>query len=947
MNAKAQTGFACPCATGTNDFNVDAAGRTLGAIIAAMELPATLPTGSCVAIRGLIQINQAYTINGAEMRMQPGSEILMKNNVHLNIQNSNIHGCDTMWIGITLEQGRLTFDNNDISDAQWAIRWRCLSTTSQPCIPATRRMNVTNSRFDRNHIGIHVVPIGGVPLPSLAFTNTTIHSDTFTCSGNLLPRFDAGLPNYQQTNAYAAMDINTTTSTFNIGSTNAAESILISSDENNGIRNGIIARNCGSRFYIENVDILDPVGGVGTGTVNLTSPEGIGILLESIANAYVFDGTTLSSDRGIYAQGGFQLQVRRNVFTSDFIAFHIMGAAPNATIENNKFVEYEHNGVRAESANAIGTLIVNSDTFLHSHPVFQNPTTTPNSTAVAIIGTSGTFGGIGNKVISNSIFDIDAQDVAINLLADSRYSIINNNVAYGSGGSGFSNNQGIIHINGNDNFLYGNHIVEDVNSKPQNSYSVIAGENVVLCCNTTERSVRGVYFEGNCDNSKLRHTGFGEHFRALFCNAATIMGVQTIAANLWPPVTPPGSQDVEHLGVDAEVIGSLFTVPSPIAAPYWPDNIITPNATVNWFNIDTLGTNPVCGSDEECAPSFLMLLGGGEEELTENNRVAAESGYEHERYGDMLNWETRRSLYAKLMRNPALLGEDESIAGFYETASGSAIGDFHAVWEAAKSIGRLTEEESAAMEAFSLEVDAQHARLSVVDALFATTEDPEEIAELEADREAILETLGEVNAGILEILETEKARSKELAASLYTQNATLDAAILPAQNEKALNQVIFEMAAEGVQELNDEQFEVVAAIANQCPLDGGHSVYRARAIYERKQPGGFMDSLLCLQIQELARPGAQGFMAQNNRTSVFPNPAANELSVRIPTDLVGNTISLRLHTLTGQPALYYFDSESAETLQKLDVSALTAGVYTLTVRVDGQVIGTHKVILIK
>ncbi|MDZ4705992.1 MAG: hypothetical protein SH848_18845, partial [Saprospiraceae bacterium] len=532
MNAKAQEGFACPC-TESGSVNIDAgAGTNISTFLGATT------TNTCIAIRGRLIVNQNSTLTNCELRMQPGAEIFMNANTHLNITDSDLSGCDTMWIGITLEQGRLTFDNNDISDAQWAIRWRCLSTPSQPCIPASRRMNVTNSRFDRNHIGIHVVPVGVAPLPSLSFTNSTIHSDTFTCSSNLLPKFDAGLPNYQQTNAYAAMDINSTTSTFNIGSTNAAESILISSDENNGIRNGIIARNCGGRLFIRNVDISDPVGGVGTGAINLASPEGIGILLESNnANVYIFDGTTLLSDRGIYAQGGALLDAKRNVFTNDFIAFNINGAAPNAIIENSRFVEYEHNGVRVDNGNIMGSLIINSDTFMHSHPVFQNPTTTPNSTAVAIIGTNGTIGGSGNKVISNSIFDIDAQDVAIHLMADARYSIINNNVAYGSGGSGFSNNQGIIHINGDDNFLYGNHIVEDVNTKAENSYSVIAGENNVLCCNSTERSTRGVYFSLSCDNSKLRHTEFGEHFRALFCDAATITGDQPLGANLWP--TPP------------------------------------------------------------------------------------------------------------------------------------------------------------------------------------------------------------------------------------------------------------------------------------------------------------------------------------------------------------------------------------------------------------------------
>jgi len=946
MNAKAQEGFACPCATGTNDFNVDAAGRTLTAIINAMELPSTLPTGSCVAILGTMIVNRTYLMDDVTIQMQPGAEIVVRqpNNIAttLTIRDSEISGCEQMWRAITVERGILTFENNDISDAQWAIRGGC--GESSTCF-GNRTLNITRSRFDRNHIGVQTRSTG-TAFQAITYT-MTIHSDTFTCTGNMLPRFDnaATVPNFSQTNAYAAFDMNSSVSDFNIGSTNAAESILISSDENNGIRNGIIIRRCNVDINIRNTDIVDPVGGVGTGSVNLASPEGIGILLDgSNGNPVVTitDGSTFAADRGIHS-ANCRFTARDNAFDEDFIAIRHNGSRP-VEISDNTFTDYEFMGVRIELSNAISNLLIDNNSFAHSHPVFQNPTTTPNSTAIAIIGTDGTNGGSGDKTISNNTLEIDAQDVAIHVFADARFSIESNNVAYGSGGSGFSNQQGIIHIEGNDNYLYDNHIVEDINTKPGNSYSVIAGENNVLCCNSTERSTRGVYFYLGCDNSKLRHTEFGEHFRALFCDAATIIGVQTIAANLWPTVTSPGSQDVEHLGIDMEVTGSEFQIPPPTAAPFWPDNVHTPNATASWFN-PLSGTNPVCATDELCE-SPLMLLGGGGEELTENNRFVAEGGYEHERYGDMLNWQTRRSLYAKLERNPGLLGQDESIDDFYEAASGSTIGDFHAVWEAAKSIGQFTGEEEEEIAALEATIAEKSAALSEIDHVLSETEDTEEITELESAWEALIEAIAEANAEIVEILETEKARSEELAASLYTQNETLEAAILPAQNEKALNRVLFEMAAEGTRELSEEQFEVVSAIANQCPLDGGHSVYRARAIYERKQPGGFSDSLLCLQTQELARPGAQGFMAQNNRTSVFPNPGANELSVRIPGDLTGNTISLRLNTLTGQPALY-FDRESAETLQKLDVSALAAGVYTLTVLVDGQVIGTHKIILIK
>jgi len=946
MNAKAQTGFTCPCAGGANSFNLNAGGRLLSTIPTA-ELPSTpLPPGSCLAILGQLIVDIPYTIDGSTLLMQPGAEIVVELPIAgdvLTIQNSRITGCEQMWRAITVRRGELFFDNNDISDAQWAIRAGCgLDLTAGIC-PGNRTLTITRSRFDRNHIGVQTrfTPSG---ISMVNYTSTT-HSNAFTCSANLLPNFDnaAVLPNFSQINAYAAFDINSSLDGFNIGSANPLETTTITSGATNGIRNGILVRRCNGNINILNVDIVEPVGGVGMGAVSLTNPQGIGILLnatEAVHTAFITDCSTQGADRGIHSVNS-RFVATGNTFDKDFIAIRHNGVRP-VNISNNQFTGYEFMGIRVELANQITNLLIDDNTFTHNHALFQNPTITPNSTAIAIIGNNSTVGGSGTKIISNNTLNIDAQDVAISVMADARYIIAYNDVFYGNGGAGFSNQQGIIDINGDNNSLFNNDIVEDMDTKPGNSYTIIAGRRNVLCCNSTVRSSRGVYFSLNCDNSSIRHTQFGGHFRALFCDAGTIIGDQNIAANNWPTPPFPGVQNVEHLGVNLEVQGSEFLIPIPMTAPFWPDNVYTPNATVPWL-IPSIGTNLDCDTDESCESP---VEENEEEELTENNRIAAAGGYDHERYGVMLTWETQRSLYAKLMHNPALLGQEESIDAFYGAASLSNIADFHAIEEAAKSIGVLTEEETLETETLMAEVAEKAAALLGIEDALRETEDPEEISELESAWEALVEAIREANAEIDEIIEAEKERSQTTAASLYEQNEALEAEILPAQNEKALNRVLFEMASEGVQELSEDQFEVVSAIANQCPLDGGHSVYRARAIYALKQPGGFSDSLLCLQTQELTRPGTHGFIAQNNRTSVFPNPGANELSVRIPTDLVGNTLSLRLNTLTGQPALY-FDRESAETLEKLDVSALAAGVYMLTVRVDGQVIGTHKVILIK
>ncbi len=170
------------------------------------------------------------------------------------------------------------------------------------------------------------------------------------------------------------------------------------------------------------------------------------------------------------------------------------------------------------------------------------------------------------------------------------------------------------------------------------------------------------------------------------------------------------------------------------------------------------------------------------------------------------------------------------------------------------------------------------------------------------------------------------ANSRILAAdNVKASNAALGTSELIESNQKQVNDIYLGTVAKDVGTFTPAQATQLFDIANQCPMLGGNSVFRARALYSLiDDTQDFDDPLLCLQqgiiVRSLAASDVQA-------VAVVPNPTTDEASLVLTEEweepgifivydalgaevlqhtVPGNTLRYAFSTALLAPALYYF-----------------------------------------
>ncbi|MDZ4679414.1 MAG: T9SS type A sorting domain-containing protein [Saprospiraceae bacterium] len=986
MNVKAQEGFECPC-EGPGAINIDAgAGTNISQF-----LTQTTTFNSCMAIKGKLIINVTRTINGGEIRMQPGAEIILNgasrtltlNNVN---QNGGMHGCGQMWIGITVlgSSNKVTIDNSTVQDAQIALDVR-------PASPIQSIITIRNNALlDRNHIGVSV-PNGMTLSGNASWPSLRIWGIRFDCSSNLLPPFDPALPEWE---TRSLVGITTQNFNFNIpepynagGGTARVEFAnlrtgivakggaieLLRVDMQNMTYNGVVASgteikvvfstftdipNCGiflsgGRLVVTDSDfkLNVPLSSI-FGPFYFTAANNFGIRTTDLTALHVLYSTFTGLQHGIYGTRTPATDFSNNRFDTEagIFLYDILANQPIKII-NNPEIKTKAYGIMIYPSSFDSPIDISNNLLKMEYPAYYAYTS----------GIDGFWDGnvsVGISLINLTPYSFDA--------GNNNQSISKNQIICGTLTPGIYSGIGVHGVNGMQ-------ITDNKADIGGSGFGILASHapNILIKENTisgtlANASLHGIRITNDNVNTKVscNHIylarGTGILFATGDCSCidendpATCTEVKGNDIHLTNPATP----NYEGLQVQYTMIspqtrtgnewyGVSPSDPSTAVqdAYYWGDiNIVglskfiihTSNAPYYPGKIQVEGGVPgqwfgiESGSFYTC-PDMLNDPPTGFDFGDYYDYV---TGDEPSSEGDGLQWIFDRSLYRKLKNNPAF-NNTSSLNAFFNAHATGTVGAFQLVdeaWLAAMKMPETTKQELVDKGELLAEKVADHA-LVTTDLEAAWPNEPQnlldQLAVLNPEIEDIIEDMTTLQAAFLQ------QRTTALGQVLV-QNGNITTGSYPEKYLQAVNNIRLENLMAGIPDFTANQRQDLELIAQQCLFDEGEAVSLARALLN-------LEVLDDCNNSSLAQPEAQTVTtADNKKVSVYPNPTTNEFWVYLPEITPGAQILL--YNLSGTLVKRVGMSNS---YSRIDITGLPAGLYGYRVVNAGQTISNGKLSIIR
>ncbi|MBL7797936.1 MAG: T9SS type A sorting domain-containing protein [Saprospiraceae bacterium] len=924
----------CPC-TEANTINI-VAGEN-GTLYSTLEathnfdqnddgiINATEHNG-CIAISGTLILDQDLTITSCpNIRMQPCSEIVVNAFRHLTMEYNNIYGCEAMWRNIAVESyGRLTFRFNTIADAQHAL----LVKPAPPFSGLTpTQIDVQHNRFERDHIGLYIPGNGGGLFGGNVW-QTPFFGNVMECKGanntlgNLLPPCDAGLPNYDQQNGYAGVAI--LGSNFDVGAAAGIRNQFVN------LRNGVIAENV--FLDVQRSDFENMIGFMDTQQPGFASSTGVGVA----ASGGIVDVTECTFDWAGHAVNHHQGLLTFKNSQTDHVRIGLEFRRPFAVdmAENDQigFLRYGVRGWNPQSTTWLGKYVFDNNVFQTQDNQLETSSDYGNAIQLTNGSVKTSLAALSPQITRNNV---TLNDYVYGILIDriGGWQIADNNFTINMpqnpplGGIG---NYGLSLYNSDDNYLYGNTAFCSV---VQAAYGTVGFGNSMstgnrYCCNTTDGTDMGVTFLGSCQGTQLRQTDFFNHKNSLLLHGKTIIGRQPeqvtgTNSNRFNA----GSGTAQHFGLDLIIDLSRFYVTNQ-STPHYPELVSTPYAMPSdWFVINGAPAN-ACSTDPACPP--LQYPDGERSEIEATDLALVSHFFDTLAEAAMLHWELARDLYARLKAYPELSGQSAQIDSFYYTTdAGGAIKSFYDAEQLARTVDDTPEAILLPVQFLQDTIEAiETASAAILSALPIATNRADSLAlywEAEEERGRLVVPQNALSQVRISLDSLRQARAQTV---LPVINSLPEADLLQS-NLKAVWRIYIEMCAEGVTQLDEDQFDEIADIAHQCPLTGGRAVLAARSLYRTKIAKHFDDDILC------ASSGARQSIVQRSgvlgHIQVRPNPAVDRISIIIPSG-IGKSASVQLLDMAGRVILETETRVTGEVLD-LNVSPLKSGLYLCRVSV--------------
>lgn len=853
----------------------------------------TLNTGLPIVL-GLNNNNTPNNENN-KILFTAGSSIEINSQNSLKLVHAQIEGCDNMWKGITVKQGgNLEMTTmTSVKDAQHAIN-----------VQKGGALIAKDCKFLNNNYSIITAPDG------VGVYNLSLLGNIFATDGDMKSPYSGQSPTPYENRGYAGISLE------NAGSLVLQSSPGQSINHFNTLHHGIISINTNlsiKNTVFENIEKIPGVPGLPS-------------------------SWWLSPGKAIYSNGGSLYVTGEGTQAADPVTFMncyagIESVNSSLTVTQNKMRSVS-TGILSRIALTKNLSITFNDVeakelgigVYHSAALGNGCIVKENK--VDMIGSANgigiSTGGSGDFIQFNGLFQTNIVTVAdgragINVGVASNLKVTQNNITLGNA----STLHGIGIFGGDLNTINCNIIS---GSGEKGIYGMMAGRSAFVC-NTTSNTNHGLFFEGvflgKGTIPVAGNTMNNNSTAGMLLESDAVIGDQVHRGNIWTG----GLTNAEHKNPTL-ALKSSFSVDPNENTTFVP-NVFIPT---NWFQLE-----PVPQQSYQCIPSTSCPSIASIPDFSQDKTIAKSelTGFVHQR--EQL-WLAQRRLYERLTEEGNPYPNDPDINAFLLNAQSNGLKGYADLQTGLRQLFNVSTSDLNDLNNYEIQIGQNMKQLELLEfnlnvygiSLVDSTN-------LAKQRDSILQnttTYSTLRSAKLSSIANTRFNAAE---TLLTQNSTLGGAYTHLMNEKIVNSIFIQTIASNSNGFSEIQASSLQVIADQCPLEGGVAVFRARDMLALIQdtPAFYDDDVLCSANPRPTSQSSNVATRLEAQLLVFPNPAKTQINIQY--DVENNKKALlEFFSIYGQKVKEVALNDTIGMLT-VPVENLVAGVYFYTL--DGVAFG--------
>ncbi|MFY9309535.1 MAG: T9SS type A sorting domain-containing protein [Bacteroidia bacterium] len=183
-----------------------------------------------------------------------------------------------------------------------------------------------------------------------------------------------------------------------------------------------------------------------------------------------------------------------------------------------------------------------------------------------------------------------------------------------------------------------------------------------------------------------------------------------------------------------------------------------------------------------------------------------------------------------------------------------------------------------------------------------------------------------------------------------TAAQVLNASIVPVNdietNQKLLNDMIISNYLTNTATYTTVQVSALRTLANKCPFTDGLAVYQARVMLSGIDSLGTEYANACETADDASRILYTDALTEDNTAlTIYPNPAFGQVTITYIIEPTDEAV-IEIYNLIGEKvAMQFLDADATE--QTFSVALLNSGVYLYKYSINGKVIKSDKLVIVK